>query len=237
MILGKDDTVRMREAASIIVDTSKTMEERREAFGLLHDLVENVDNANNMAKMNLWPEMLSFLSRDENVNEHGDGDGDGDRDRDRDSKERGLRMDALRLVALAAKNNQETQNYLVASGVLDKLVNILEASCDPDEIDTPLIKKLIMALSAMAPSRGSPRWDKFMERQSASCFSDLLDKCKDLQDGLIFLVLNYAWSRGCLPSCLSSHPRLRSLITNAHFENCDDPECSLVDLPHRKPDN
>lgn len=231
MILGKDDTVRMREAASIIVDTSKTMEERREAFGLLHDLVENVDNANNMAKMNLWPEMLSFLSHDENVNEHGDGDGDGD------SEGRGLRMDALRLVALAAKNNEETQNYLVASGVLDKLVNILEASCGPDEIDTPLIKKLIMALSAMAPSRGSSHWDKFMERQSASCFSDLLDKCEELQDGLTFLVLNYAWSRGYLPSCLSSHPRLRSLITDAHFENCNDPECSLVDLPHRKLDN
>lgn len=223
MILGKDDAVRMREAASIIVDESKTMEERRGAFELLHDLVENVDNANNMAKMNLWPEILSFLSH----NEH----------EDEDDGSRVLKMDTLRLVALAAKNNEETQTYLVTLGVLDRLVNLVEASYDSGKIDMPLIKKLIMALSAMASAQGSSRWDTFMEKRSASCFSDLLDKYEDLQDGLAFLVLNYAWSRGHLPSCLGHHQRLYALVTNAHFEHCDDPECSLTDLPHRKLEN
>lgn len=216
MILGKDDAVRMREAASIIGDASREMGKRREAFELLHDLVENIDNANNVAKMGLWPAMLSFLTDDGN------------------GEEGALRMDALRLVALAAKNNEEAQAHLVSSGVLDKLVSMVETSCgDDDEMDLSLVRRLVMALSALAPARGSPRWDAFMEQQSAVCLGGLLDRQPSLQDGLVFLVLNYSWSRGHLPACLQDGQRLHSLVVATHFEHCDDPECSLASLSHR----
>lgn len=220
-ILGKDDAVRMREAASTIADEAKTIGEQREAFRLLHDLVENVDNANNMAKMHLWPGILSLLD----IGDKGD------------EEARALRADALRLVALAAKNNEETQVHLVATGVLDKLVGMLETGCSSGEIDLSLMQRLIMALSAMAPARGSPQWDVFMEERSAACFEALLNECDglqtSLQDGLVFLVLNYSWSRGHLPACLVGSQRLHALVTDAHSEHCDDPECGLASLPHR----
>ncbi|EJD40870.1 Fes1-domain-containing protein [Auricularia subglabra TFB-10046 SS5] len=61
-ILGKPDAVQMKEALELALDDSKTEDERVGALDHLEMLIESIDNANDMTKLNMWTPLLSLLS-------------------------------------------------------------------------------------------------------------------------------------------------------------------------------
>lgn len=163
-----------------------------------------------MAKMNLWTVLLPFLRGNDLVE---------------------LKENTLRLIALGAKNNPEVVDYLVAQGVLAKLIALLESASH----ELGIIKKLLMAISALCQTKDSPDLDAYMQSRSAALFESLLAKDAEhesLRDQIIFLYLNYTWSHQVIPTCLEQSKVLYPLFDELHYEHCDDPGCNLP-IRHR----
>jgi hypothetical protein len=71
LILGKSDSVTMREKMEIATNESADVEERVEALDDLEMLIELIDNANNMAVLKLWQPLLELLdSRHQEIVRH-----------------------------------------------------------------------------------------------------------------------------------------------------------------------
>ncbi|KAL7412239.1 nucleotide exchange factor Fes1-domain-containing protein [Mrakia frigida] len=61
-IMGKSDATLMKEAMTFAVDESKPEEERVIALDNLEMLIEQIDNANNLQSIGLWPPLVALLS-------------------------------------------------------------------------------------------------------------------------------------------------------------------------------
>ncbi|KAJ1905824.1 hsp70 nucleotide exchange factor fes1 [Tieghemiomyces parasiticus] len=66
-ILGKDDSVRMREAFATIQDPTIDLDTKESAFEDLELLVGQIDNANNLVPLGLWESLLTLLRDPEPV--------------------------------------------------------------------------------------------------------------------------------------------------------------------------
>ncbi|WWD18500.1 hypothetical protein CI109_102952 [Kwoniella shandongensis] len=62
LILGKSDSIIMKEKIAFAQDESQSVEDRVEALDDFEMLVELIDNANNMPILKLWDPLLSLLS-------------------------------------------------------------------------------------------------------------------------------------------------------------------------------
>lgn len=244
MILGKDDAVRMREAATIIIDTNKELKERLDALELLQDLVEPIDNANNMARMDLWTGLLSLLTPSKTFDPLQDG--------------------ILKLVAMAARNNPEAAIYLMKEKqahchLLDRLAipNTKNESDhtipSPSETSTPSTlstfqRWTVSALSALvAVADIPPLLHQWMENESLAAFQyhGLIDMpvsissslCEEegkeqviRADRLWILYSNYSWAQGNIPACLQQNHSMLVLFKQFHRDHCDGQECPLITL-------
>ncbi|KZW03323.1 Fes1-domain-containing protein [Exidia glandulosa HHB12029] len=61
-ILGKPDAVQMKEALEIALDDARDEDERVAALDNFEMLIESMDNANDMTKLNMWTPLLSLLT-------------------------------------------------------------------------------------------------------------------------------------------------------------------------------
>lgn len=109
----------MRECAATILDAELTMDERTAAFELLIDLSGQIDNANNVAKMGLWEQLLPLLGHAE------------------------LASHTAWLVAVCVQNNPEAADYLMQLGILERLMGGLS---DASLFQS---RKTVSALSAL----------------------------------------------------------------------------------------
>jgi hypothetical protein len=87
VIMGKSDSVTMKEKMGVATNTSADLEERVDALDEFEMLIEMIDNANNMAVLKLWQPLLSLLD-----SEHAD-----------------IVRHALWIVGTAAQNNLKGQ--------------------------------------------------------------------------------------------------------------------------------
>ncbi|KIS02083.1 hsp70-like protein [Cryptococcus deuterogattii 2001/935-1] len=62
LILGKGDSITMKEKMAFATDESNSVEDRVEALDDFEMLIELIDNANNMPILKLWDPLLSLLS-------------------------------------------------------------------------------------------------------------------------------------------------------------------------------
>jgi hypothetical protein len=160
-----------------------------------------------MEKMHLWDDILPLLDHQQPVS---------------------LRSDALRLVALASKNNEETARYLVqekhlAHLLIDDLTSLIEAS-DAAEM---LVKRYLMALSSLMIIPDA-HFDSFMDCRSQDFFAALQSRFIGMHDQICFFLLNYCWSRGKLPACFDNkNTPLYQELESLHCDHCDDEECRL----------
>ncbi|WVW84637.1 hypothetical protein I302_106671 [Kwoniella bestiolae CBS 10118] len=65
LILGKSDSITMKEKMAFAVDEGNPVEERVEALDDFEMLIELIDNANNMPILKLWQPLLGLLSSPE----------------------------------------------------------------------------------------------------------------------------------------------------------------------------
>jgi len=121
VILGKDDSVRMRECCEIIQDSSKSLDEKINALDELEMLVEQIDNANNLRPLKLWPVLLDVFTS---------------------TTEPEIKMYIAWIFGTSVQNNETAQKDFIDNGVLQPVLNSLV-----NDKDSKVLKKVIYCLS------------------------------------------------------------------------------------------
>lgn len=118
---GPSDADLMKEAMTVIVHPDADHDAKVTAFDNLEQLIENLDNANNLAPLGLWPPLLEQLK----------------------SGNAELRKMAAWCVGTAVQNNPKCQQYLLEAGGI-KTVAAMSLN-DPDPTTR---RKAVYALSS-----------------------------------------------------------------------------------------
>ncbi|KAN0080125.1 Armadillo-type fold [Tylopilus felleus] len=124
-ILGKPDAQLMKEALNVALDVSKDEDQRIAAMDNLEMLVENIDNANDLRKLQMWEPLHGLLSLPTTTD--------------------GLRLQTLWVLGTALQNNPAAQlSYLS----LDPIPAIL-ACLSPSSNSAGTRSKAMYALSGL----------------------------------------------------------------------------------------
>ncbi|KAK7526413.1 putative Hsp70 nucleotide exchange factor [Phyllosticta citriasiana] len=117
---GPSDADLMREAMTALHSSETDLSAKLTAFDNFHDLIEQIDNANNIGPLQLWDPLLKLLAADEPQ----------------------LRAGAAASVGAAVENNIKGQQTVYDKGVLPTLVGLAK-----EDADEGVRKKAIGALS------------------------------------------------------------------------------------------
>lgn len=118
---GPSDADLMKESMTVIVHQEADHESKMVAFDNFEQLIENLDNANNMAALGLWQPLLQQL-KNQNAE---------------------MRKMAAWCVGTAVQNNPQSQQYLLEAGGVKTI-----ASMSVDETDSAVRRKAVYALSS-----------------------------------------------------------------------------------------
>jgi len=99
----KSDAELMKEAMAAILDPEVDLDNKEIAFDNFELMIEQLDNANNIENLALWPPLISLL----------------------DSPERKLRFMAAWCCGTAVQNNVKSQEAFQSHGGVQKLVDIV----------------------------------------------------------------------------------------------------------------
>ena len=121
---GPSEPELMKAAMEVITssDPEVTLESKLTAFDNFEQLIENLDNANNLANLELWTPLLGCLEHNESE----------------------MRKMAAWCVGTAVQNNIKSQEKLLAMGGIPKLIDAVLS----DEEDKTVRRKAIYALSS-----------------------------------------------------------------------------------------
>ncbi|KAK4189599.1 nucleotide exchange factor Fes1-domain-containing protein [Podospora australis] len=119
---GPSEAELMKAAMEVLHDPESDLENKLIAFDNFEQMIENLDNANNIANLSLWTPLLSLLSHDESE----------------------IRRYAAWCVGTAVQNNIKSQERLLAMGGLPSLVEMV---LKPEE-EPAVRKKAVYALSS-----------------------------------------------------------------------------------------
>ncbi|EKM82864.1 hypothetical protein AGABI1DRAFT_111428 [Agaricus bisporus var. burnettii JB137-S8] len=108
MILGKPDAVQLKEDVSVAVDAERSEDDRLAALDHMEMLVENIDNANDLKKLDLWQPLLSLL--------------------DSTSSSTEIKVQVLWVLGTALQNNPAAQDVYLAYKPLPTLLGFLTPS-------------------------------------------------------------------------------------------------------------
>ncbi|TFK71213.1 nucleotide exchange factors-like protein [Pluteus cervinus] len=108
MILGKPDAVLMKEDMEVAVNPQRSEDERISALDHLEMLTEQIDNANNLEKLNLWRPLNALLTSEEATPE--------------------IKVQALWVIGTALQNNPSAQDAYIAYNPLPTLMSFLSPS-------------------------------------------------------------------------------------------------------------
>ncbi|KAK6460679.1 Hsp70 nucleotide exchange factor FES1 [Scheffersomyces coipomensis] len=116
---GVDDPSLMKQAIIIIENEEATLENKEIAFDNFEMLIENLDNANNIENLKLWPAIINQLSSDAPPS---------------------LRVYAASVIAVAVQNNPNCQEAFNKTDGLEKLIKI---ALDKESSKELLLKSLL----------------------------------------------------------------------------------------------
>lgn len=136
---GPSDADLMRASMEIITSDNAeevSLDDKLVAFDNFEQLIENLDNANNIANLSLWTPLLEQLKHDE----------------------REMRKMAAWCVGTAVQNNEKTQERLLAVGGVPMLVDLATKEDEPVDVR----RKAVYALSS-AVRNYQPAMDLFSE--------------------------------------------------------------------------
>lgn len=127
---GPSDADLMKGSMEIIGDPEVTLENKLIAFDNFEQLIENLDNANNIANLNLWTPLLEHLG----------------------SSESELRKMAAWCVGTAVQNNERTQERLLAIGGVTPLIEMALKEEEAEDVRRKAIYALSSAVRNYQPS-------------------------------------------------------------------------------------
>ena len=120
-IMGKSEAQMMSEELAVATDRSRSESDRCTALDNFEMLVEQVDNANNMENMNMWPPILALLNE----------------------QSAPIQTVTLWIIGTAIQNNDKAQVLALSHGALPPILTLLESP--EDEVR----RKAMYALSAL----------------------------------------------------------------------------------------
>ena len=118
---GPTDAELMKQSMAAVLSPDITLENKLVAFDNFEQLIENLDNANNMVNLELWPPLVGLLGNEEAQ----------------------LRMYAAWCVGTAVQNNEKSQSSLLAGDAIPTLVKL-----STEDSDEQVRRKAIYALSS-----------------------------------------------------------------------------------------
>jgi hypothetical protein len=135
---GPSDADLMRESMTAILSTDPelTLDDKLIAFDNFEQLIENLDNANNLAPLALWTPLLSCLQHEESE----------------------MRRMSAWCVGTAVQNNEKSQERLLAMGGIPPLVKLATGEKESSQVR----RKAVYALSS-ACRNYQPSMDVFTE--------------------------------------------------------------------------
>ncbi|KUJ20127.1 Fes1-domain-containing protein [Mollisia scopiformis] len=116
------DLMRASMAAILSTDPEISVDDKLVAFDNFEQLIENLDNANNLAPLELWTPLLSCLQHEESE----------------------LRKMAAWCVGTAVQNNEKSQEKCLEMGGIPPLVNLATG----EKEDSQVRRKAVYALSS-----------------------------------------------------------------------------------------
>ncbi|WVQ65813.1 uncharacterized protein L199_003991 [Kwoniella botswanensis] len=167
LILGKSDSITMKEKMAFAVDEKNPLEERVEALDDFEMLIELIDNANNMPILKLWQPLLSLLS----------------------SPEDEIVSNALWIIGTAVQNNIKAQAALYIHSAFPLILQSYLNSSSP-----AVRSKAIYALSAslkhwpLAPQALSQKHENVTVTGYEVLLKGLKDSDKNVRKKVSFLV-------------------------------------------------
>ncbi|KAK7055529.1 Fes1 domain-containing protein [Favolaschia claudopus] len=150
MILGKSDADQMKEDIAVAQDESQSESVRVDALDHLEMLIEQIDNANNLEKLQMWTPLHNLITSPSSASE--------------------IKMQTLWVIGTALQNNPAAQDAYASHDPLPALTSFL----NPSPSSTSQIRsKAIYALSGLLKHNGSAvaelsrpdveGWDKLRE--------------------------------------------------------------------------
>lgn len=124
-VMGESDAIKMKETTEIFSNKTLDTETRKLALENMEMLVENIDNALDIEKLNLWPNIINLLNIQEN---------------------RKIRFHALWIIGTASQNVKTIQEDLVFKY---DLISLLLDLFDVEHENFESTKKLFYALSSI----------------------------------------------------------------------------------------
>lgn len=103
-----DEPALMRQAIQVIENPESTLEAKEIAFDNFEMLIENLDNANNIENLKLWPSIINILESDEPS----------------------LRIGSASVIGSAVQNNPKSQDDFYNHNGLSKLIDVLSSKDD-----------------------------------------------------------------------------------------------------------
>lgn len=104
-IMGKSEAQMMQEELCVAVDTNRSESDRVTALDNFEMLVEQVDNANNMESLQMWPALLKLLQSDQPA----------------------IQVQTAWVVGTAMQNNDKAQAVGLNHGILPILLSLLDS--------------------------------------------------------------------------------------------------------------
>ncbi|KAL6854177.1 Fes1 domain-containing protein [Trichoderma novae-zelandiae] len=127
---GPSDAELMKAAMEVINDPEVSLDNKLIAFDNFEQLIENLDNANNIANLDLWTPLLDQLRHEESE----------------------MRKMAAWCVGTAVQNNARTQERLLAMGGLPSLVEMALKEEEAEDVRRKAIYALSSAVRNYQPS-------------------------------------------------------------------------------------
>lgn len=184
------------ECVEVIENGEKSLEERVSAYEMLIELVAQIDNANNVAKMGLWPRLMPLL----------------------DSHEYELQIHTAWMMAACAQNNPEAAEYLYAQDVIPRLLSFLDGDTNESGLFS---KKIVSALSALFQCTEGG-FGQFVDAKGLEVFKRVCTRStqdnESLRARIVFSLHFYVTLCEEYPRCLRENPFFYPLIKEEEIQ-------------------
>lgn len=127
MILGRPDAELMKEALALALDETKGEEARMTALDDFEMLVENIDNANDMEKLDMWKPVQHLLQSSSSSND--------------------IKANSLWIIGTAVQNNPSAQNAYLS--LPDSPIAVILSVLSPTDGSSAVRSKAVYALSGL----------------------------------------------------------------------------------------
>ncbi|KAJ7042965.1 nucleotide exchange factor Fes1-domain-containing protein [Mycena alexandri] len=204
MILGKSDAVLMKEDMAVAVDDSQPEPSRIDALDHLEMLIEQIDNANNLEKLQMWSPLQKLITS---------------------APTTAIKMQALWVIGTALQNNPAAQD---AYGSYDPLP-VLTAFLAPSPSSTAQVRsKAIYALSGLlkhnAPAVAA------LSRPEVDGWNKLREALQDPDLGVRRKAL-FLLSTLLIPNALPVTSDSQPIHANSHAATLTDPSRTNTSAP------